>query len=136
MVNIAIMSKPTIHVRARFDGRVLIREHPLDVPEGAVLELWGTSEGERQAPELGTAAGRVTMAEDFDATPEEFEACLEDGLRPVEQEAGAMEAVEGRGALVEQVMRGYASFRTSREDVSAELIIDAERNHFLLMYVS
>ncbi len=70
------MSKPTIHVRARFDGRVLIPELPIDVPEGAVLELWGTSEDERRVPQLGTAKGRVTMAEDFDATPEEFEAYL------------------------------------------------------------
>lgn len=46
-----------------------------------------------------------------------------------------MEAVETYRARVEQVMRGYAAFRTSRTDVSAELIIDAERNHFLLMYV-
>jgi len=32
-------------------------------------------------------------------------------------------------------MRGYQAFRTSRKGVEAVLIIDGERNHYLLMYM-
>ena len=36
---------------------------------------------------------------------------------------------------VGRVMGEYAAFRTSRKDVEAVLIVDAERRHFLLMYI-
>jgi hypothetical protein len=36
---------------------------------------------------------------------------------------------------VARLMDEYASFRTSRKGVEAVLLIDAERRHFLLMYI-
>ncbi len=35
---------------------------------------------------------------------------------------------------VERTLQAYAGFKTSRTGVDAQLIIDAERTHFLLMY--
>lgn len=46
-----------------------------------------------------------------------------------------MDAVERYRQAVERVMREYAGFRASKRGVSAELIVDGERNNFLLMYV-
>ena len=46
-----------------------------------------------------------------------------------------MDTVERHRQCIENVMRGYKAFRTSRKGVDAVLIIDGERSHFLLMYV-
>jgi hypothetical protein len=45
-----------------------------------------------------------------------------------------MDHLEHYQQRVERLMREYASFRASRKDVEAVLIVDAERRHFLLMY--
>jgi XisI protein len=37
--------------------------------------------------------------------------------------------------LIERVMRGYASFLSSKREVEATLVIDATRRQFLLLYV-
>jgi hypothetical protein len=37
--------------------------------------------------------------------------------------------------IIERVMRGYASFLSSKREVEATLIIDAARSQFLLLYV-
>ncbi|HWO23588.1 MAG TPA: XisI protein [Kofleriaceae bacterium] len=46
-----------------------------------------------------------------------------------------MDTIEQYRQCIERVMRGYQSFGTSQKGVEAVLIIDADRSHFLLMYV-
>jgi XisI protein len=46
-----------------------------------------------------------------------------------------MDPVTKYREAVERVMGEYASFRTSRKGVDAVLIVDAERRHYLLMYI-
>jgi XisI protein len=46
-----------------------------------------------------------------------------------------MEPVTTYRDAVGRLMGEYAAFRTSRKGVEAVLIIDAERRHFLLMYI-
>jgi hypothetical protein len=46
-----------------------------------------------------------------------------------------MDTVERYRQCIENVMRGYKDFRTSRKDVESVLIIDGERSHFLLLYM-
>jgi hypothetical protein len=46
-----------------------------------------------------------------------------------------MDPVERRRQSVEKLMREYASFGTSRKDVEAVLIVDADRRNYLLMYI-
>ena len=46
-----------------------------------------------------------------------------------------MDTIEHYRQCIEQVMRGYTSFRTSRKGVEAVLIIDGQRCHYLLIYM-
>ena len=46
-----------------------------------------------------------------------------------------MEPVTTYRDAVARLMGEYAAFRTSRKDVEAVFIVDAERRHFLLMYI-
>jgi hypothetical protein len=46
-----------------------------------------------------------------------------------------MDAVERYRESVDKLMRGYAAFGASRDNVEAVLIVDAERRHYLLMYM-
>jgi hypothetical protein len=46
-----------------------------------------------------------------------------------------MDTVERYRQCIEQVMRGYASFRTSRKGIEAVLIVDGEQSHYLLIYM-
>ncbi len=46
-----------------------------------------------------------------------------------------MDPVERNREHVEKLMREYASYRASREGIDALLIVDAERRHYLLMYM-
>ena len=62
------MGEAPIHLRARYDGRALILEEPVDLPQGVVLDLWAESakvqKKARRKP--GSAKGLITMREDFD----------------------------------------------------------------------
>ena len=52
--------------RARFDGQVLIPEHPLDLPEGSVVEILATL---IQTPTSALQA-LTKLAADFPANPD------------------------------------------------------------------
>lgn len=61
-----------IHVRARYDGHVLVLEEPADLPQGVVLELSVSPMEERSPREPGSAKGKIWMSDDFDAPLEDF----------------------------------------------------------------
>lgn len=46
-----------------------------------------------------------------------------------------MDSIAEYAALVERVMRGYASFLSSKREVEATLVIDSAMSQFLLLYV-
>ena len=62
-----------IHFRARLDGRTLVLEEPLDLPQGVVLDLW-TNPTEEPKPRVpGSAKGLpFYMSEDFDDPLDDF----------------------------------------------------------------
>lgn len=63
----------SVHVRARVRNGRLVVDEPVNLPEGTEVEL----EGEVSAPSpqrarFGSMAGRIKIADDFDALPDDF----------------------------------------------------------------
>lgn len=62
-----------VHVRARVRHGRLVVDEPVDLPEGTVIELEGKAPSDpARRPRFGSMAGRIKIAADFDALPDEF----------------------------------------------------------------
>lgn len=62
-----------VHVRARFDGQVLVTETPIGAPAGTMFHLRTTEETRpNPKPTFGSAKGKIHMTDDFDDPLEDF----------------------------------------------------------------